>query len=73
MGAALLFASSTSISQSITFDAPGADLGRLLAGVPPQFYDALPYLVTIIVLAGLIGRSIPPAADGRPYEREATT
>jgi ABC-type uncharacterized transport system permease subunit len=73
LGAALLFASSTSISQSITFDTPGADLGRLLAGVPSQLYDALPYLVTIIVLAGLIGRSIPPAADGRPYEREATT
>lgn len=69
-GAALLFASSQAIGRSITFAPPKAELGDLLKQVPPQFYDALPYLVTIIVLAGLIGRSIPPAADGKPYERE---
>jgi simple sugar transport system permease protein len=72
-GAALLFTSSQAISQSITFSAPTGQLGDLLAGVPTQFYDALPYLITIVVLAGLIGRSIPPAADGLPYEREAAT
>ena len=70
-GAALLFASSTAIGRSITFAAPDNDMGNFLKSIPPQFYDALPYLVTIIVLAGLIGRSIPPAADGQPYEREA--
>ena len=37
--------------------------------IPPQFFGALPYLVTIIVLAGVVGRSIPPAADGQPYEQ----
>ena len=73
LGAAVLFASSTAVSQSIAFDAPSGQLGSLLAGIPPQFFDALPYLVTIVILAGVIGRSIPPAADGRPYEREATT
>ena len=71
-GAALLFSSSVAISQSITFSAPTGQLGDLMSGVPAQFFDALPYLITIVVLAGLIGRSIPPAADGVPYEREAT-
>ncbi len=70
-GAALLFASSQAISQSITFSLPNGDLGTVLAAVPSQFYDALPYLVTIVILAGVIGRSVPPAADGRPYQREA--
>ena len=71
-GAALLFASSRSIGQSISFAPPPGELGTFLAGLPGQVYDALPYLVTIIVLAGLVGRSIAPAAVGRPYEREST-
>ncbi len=70
-GAALLFASSTGVSRAINFAAPDNDVGRFLESIPPQFYDALPYLVTIVILAGVIGRSIPPAADGQPYEREA--
>jgi ABC-type uncharacterized transport system permease subunit len=38
--------------------------------VPTQFIQMLPYLMTIIVLAGFIGKSIPPAADGIPYEKD---
>lgn len=72
-GAALLFASSAAIGQSIGFSPPPGDLGTILGQLPGQFWDALPYLVTIVVLAGVVGRSIPPAADGLPYEREATT
>ncbi len=37
--------------------------------IPVQFMQILPYLVTIVVLAGLIGRATPPAAVGRPYEK----
>lgn len=35
--------------------------------VSPYFLSMLPYILTLIVLAGVVGRSIPPAADGIPY------
>lgn len=38
--------------------------------VPYQFLGMTPYIVTMIVLAGVIGRAIPPAADGVPYEKQ---
>ena len=72
-GAALLFASSQAISQSISVSPPQRELGDVLRHVPAQFFDALPYLITIVVLAGLVGRSIAPAADGRPYQRESAS
>ena len=71
--AALLFSSFQAMGQALTFAPPGGQLGTFMTSIPGQFYDALPYLVTIIVLAGVVGRSIPPAADGQPYEREAAT
>jgi len=37
--------------------------------IPSQILGMAPYLVTMIVLAGLVGRAIPPAADGQPYEK----
>jgi simple sugar transport system permease protein len=36
----------------------------------PQLFNALPYLLTIVAVAGVIGRSIPPAAIGRPYQKQ---
>ena len=33
-------------------------------------FTALPYVLTLIVVAGVIGRSIPPAAVGRPYQKQ---
>lgn len=38
--------------------------------VPPQFVQMTPYIVTIIVLGGLVGKATAPAADGVPYEKE---
>jgi len=70
-GAALVFGVADTLGQAVQFNPPTGDLGALLSGVPTQVFSALPYLVTIIVLAGVVGRSIPPAADGQPYEREA--
>jgi ABC-type uncharacterized transport system permease subunit len=72
-GAAIFFAFFTILGQTIGFAPPAGDLGNLVKGLPPQVFSALPYVATIVVLAGLIGRSTPPAADGRPYEREAAS
>ena len=69
-GAALLFSTFLALGQVIGFNPPSGSLGEVVAKLPPQTWDALPYLVTIIILAGIVGRSIPPAADGQPYERE---
>lgn len=40
------------------------------AGLPTQFIQMIPYIATIVVLAGFIGKSIAPTADGIPYEKE---
>ena len=38
--------------------------------IPTEFLAMAPYLVTIIVVAGLVGAVRPPAASGQPYEKE---
>jgi simple sugar transport system permease protein len=35
-----------------------------------SLFEAIPYLLTLIAVAGLIGRSVPPAADGQPYAKQ---
>ena len=43
-----------------------------LAGfiVPVQFMQALPYILTVVILAGCVGKAIPPRAGGSPYVKE---
>ncbi len=72
-GAALLFAAASSLSISIRTIPPTGDLGNILTAIPDQFWSALPYIVTIIILAGVVGRSVGPAAVGKPYERESAS
>jgi simple sugar transport system permease protein len=38
--------------------------------VPVQLIQALPYLLTVFLLAGFIGRAVAPRAIGQPYEKE---
>jgi simple sugar transport system permease protein len=45
----------------------------LLAWLPPEYVRMIPYVVTIVVLAGFVGRVRPPAAAGRAYEGGGTT
>ncbi len=44
-------------------------LAILGVDVPPQLLNSVPYLVTIIVVAGVVGRVRGPAAAGQPYEQ----
>ncbi|MGL4445978.1 MAG: ABC transporter permease, partial [Alsobacter sp.] len=37
---------------------------------PVQAIQALPYALTVVLLAGFIGRAIPPRASGLPYVKE---
>lgn len=61
-GAALLFGLATAFQTQLQFG------GQI--EIPHQFIGMLPYLLTIVVLAGFVGRSRPPAAIGQPYETE---
>jgi ABC-type uncharacterized transport system permease subunit len=72
-GAALLFSVTTALQVAIGVNPPTGSLGPILAAIPSQLFGALPYIVTIVVLAGFIGRSVAPAADGQPYAKEART
>jgi general nucleoside transport system permease protein len=42
-------------------------LGTIGSPIPSAFLNMMPYLATIAVVAGLVGRARPPAADGKPY------
>ena len=47
---------------------PDLDLGFVT--IPSMFMNALPYILTVIILAGFVGRAIPPRAGGEPYVKE---
>jgi general nucleoside transport system permease protein len=59
-GAALLFGFSTALA----FRLP------VYSGSAATLFQALPYVLTLIAVAGVIGRTIPPAAVGRPYKKQ---
>ena len=44
------------------------DIGVFI--IPVQFTQALPYILTVIILAGVVGKAIPPRAGGEPYVKE---
>lgn len=53
-------------------DALASKLAILGIPIPSEFLLMLPYIATMIVLAGVVGRGQMPAADGVPYEKEST-
>ena len=72
-GAALLFTSSEALRIAISIQPPTGQLGDFIGFIPAEFYGALPYFVTLVVLVAAGGRSVAPAAVGKPYAREART
>lgn len=52
------------------FDSWQEKLAILQVGVPPDLLGMAPYLATMVVLAGIVGRARVPAADGQPYEKQ---
>ncbi len=45
----------------------------MIGPVPVQAIEALPYILTVVLLAGFIGKAIPPKASGVPYVKERLT
>ncbi|MBL4808084.1 MAG: ABC transporter permease [Rhodobacteraceae bacterium] len=64
MWACLLFGMLEAISNKYQ----SIDLGIIV--LPGQFMQALPYVLTVIILAGFVGKAIPPKAGGQPYSKE---
>lgn len=58
--ASLLFgfadAAQTVIQQHVTF-------------IPPQFIQMIPYILTLLALAGVVGKAVAPSASGKPYDK----
>ncbi len=54
--------------QAVALRFQNIDLGAFV--VPVQVMDALPYILTVVILAGFVGKAIPPRAGGEPYAKE---
>ena len=64
LGATFLFG----LMEAVANRYPNLDLG--IVTIPSMFMTALPYILTVIILAGFVGRAIPPRAGGEPYVKE---
>nr|WP_126417311.1 ABC transporter permease [Trueperella bialowiezensis] len=58
MGAAVMFGFAQAVAQLIP---------SLHAGIPSDLVNMIPYIITIIAVAGFVGKSRPPAAENVPY------
>jgi len=64
MWACLLFG----FLQAVALRYQNIDIGGVV--IPVQVMDALPYILTVVILAGFVGKAIPPRAGGEPYVKE---
>jgi simple sugar transport system permease protein len=63
-GASLIFGFSDALQARLQV------LGKTQVPIPSEWLLILPYLVTMIVLAGVVGKTTAPAADGKPYTKD---
>ncbi|TDL81923.1 ABC transporter permease [Palleronia sediminis] len=64
LGACLLFGFLQAVSNRYST----LDFG--IVQIPNAFVLALPYILTVVILAGFVGKAIPPRAGGQPYVKE---
>ncbi len=64
LGACMLFG----VLEAVANRYQNIDLGAFV--LPVQFMQALPYILTVVILAGFVGKAIPPRAGGEPYVKE---
>jgi general nucleoside transport system permease protein len=67
LGAALFFAVAETIPSTLQIQGVDTVFG---VAIPYQVFGLLPYVLTILVLAGAVGRATPPASVGVPYVRK---
>src|SRR5205085_6432712 len=60
LGATLLFGFASALGDAL----------QTSAGLSADLVSMLPYVLTLVALVGLVGRSTPPAAVGRPYQKQ---
>jgi simple sugar transport system permease protein len=68
--AALLFGFANALQVKMQILQPVLCHPYVTASLPPEFLQMAPYILTIIVVAGVVGRVRPPAQEGKPYEKQ---
>ena len=62
-GGAMLFGFARALGSRLQF--LDVEIGGF--GIPSEFFQSVPFFVTLVVVAGALGRAVPPAAEGQPF------
>jgi ABC-type uncharacterized transport system permease subunit len=62
-GGAMLFGFARALGSRLQF--LDVEIGGF--GIPSEFFQSVPFIVTLVVVAGALGKAVPPAAEGQPF------